>query len=163
MIHLRLVLLAFLHLLHPGVATMGDEIQVLDAVVRVVGEDPAAPVFGSREADGAAMLLWASHESGFRNEPPPLSWDARAMRSCGYWQLPCATTGRADIVTQARSWLGLLHLGARICPESPAAPLSGGCTQAAGLAGRRMQRVAVLLDRVNQDVGAEAGVVEKQK
>lgn len=160
--HLRLVLLAFLHLLHPGTGTVGDELQVLDAVVHVVGEDPAPPVFGSREADGAAMLMYASRESGFQNAPPPVSWDARAQRSCGYWQLPCSTTGRADILTQARAWLSLLHLGARLCPESPAAPLSGGCEAAHGLAGRRMQRVAVLLDRVNQDVGAEVGVAEKQ-
>lgn len=160
-VHLRLVLLAFLHVLHPTTPVLVDELQVLDAVVRVVGEDPAPPVFGSREADGAAMLLWAWHESEFRDAPPPRSWDARALRSCGVWQEPCATTGRLDVATQARAWLALLHLGARLCPESPAAPLSGGCDQAHGLAGRRMQQVAVLLDRVNRD--ADDGAAEKQK
>jgi hypothetical protein len=66
-------------------------------------------------------------------------------RSFGVWQLRSAS-GRADLSTQAHAWLALLHEGARICPASPAAPLSGGCVAARSTADRRATKARSLLE-----------------
>jgi hypothetical protein len=70
-------------------------------------------------------------------------------RSFGVWQ-ENANTGRRDVLTQARAWLYMLHEGARICPDNPAAPLSGGCRNAARIATVRVAKARQLLDTVKR-------------
>ncbi|MGH7440866.1 MAG: hypothetical protein ACRENE_34750 [Polyangiaceae bacterium] len=76
-------------------------------------------------------------------------------KSFGVWQ-ERAATGKADVLTQARAWVGLLRAGARDCPQSPAAPLSGGCNAGRHLADRRVARARALLDRIRSSPSTQS-------
>ena len=143
-IPLRALIVAIWAAIHPAAPKLLDASEIADAITTAIQEDKQPPVFGSREEDAAIMAYWALRES----------WLAKGAvgdhgRSFGVWQEP-AITGRADVLTQARAWLIVLHEGQRICPESPAAPLSGGCNVARGLANRRVARARALLAQVRQ-------------
>lgn len=90
------VVLALLSALSPG-AERAVEREVVAAI--------AAAADTSDEA--AILAVYAWHESGGRTSPPPESWDAIALVSCGAWQLRCALHGSAE--HDARTWLGLVR------------------------------------------------------
>lgn len=141
-IPLHALIVAIWAAIHPAAPKLHDASEIADAITIAVNEDKEPPVFGSREEDAAIMAYYALRES----------WLAKGAvgdggRSYGVWQEP-AITGRADVLTQARAWLVTLHEGARICPASPAAPLSGGCWAARSLANRRVARARTLLAQV---------------
>jgi hypothetical protein len=50
-------LLAFLTAVYPGAAQTGEAGAVIAAVTEAVQRDTAPPVFGSREADGAVLVV----------------------------------------------------------------------------------------------------------
>jgi hypothetical protein len=143
---LKLLVLAIWGAVHPGAPRLRDAASIADAIDAAVSSDAEPPVFGTREEDAAVMAYWALRESW-------LTADAvgDGGRSFGVWQQP-PSVGRADLRTQAHSWLGLLHEGARICPASPAAPLSGGCTAGRWLADRRATKARRLLDEARRQL-----------
>jgi len=103
-------------------------------------------VLGSLSLDAAALLMWEQHESGFQLDPKPWSWDAKAGRSVGLLQ-QAPEVGHLSAYAQVSAWLSQARHGARVCPESPLAPLSGGCSQARKLADRRLGKARELLDQ----------------
>lgn len=120
-------LILFLHLLAPDVR---PEIAVLQGI--------EAATFS--EEDAALLLTWARFESDVQVNPKPRSADAKAGKSCGPWQLPCSfVSSHPGTDEQARYWLRIRDEGARVCPEEPLAPLSGGCKRAYNLATMRRQ------------------------
>jgi hypothetical protein len=137
---LKVIVLAIWAAVHPGAPRLPDAAPIAAAIETAVSQDAEPPVFGSREEDAAVMAYYAIRESW-------LTHDAigDGGRSFGVWQLRSAS-GRADLSTQAHAWLALLHEGARICPASPAAPLSGGCVAARSTADRRAVRARSLLE-----------------
>ena len=151
-IPLRALIVAIWAAIHPAAPKLHDASEIADAITTAVNEDQQPPVFGSREEDAAMMAYWALRES----------WLAKGAvgdggRSYGVWQEP-AVTGRADVLTQARAWLVALHEGARICPASPAAPLSGGCWAARSVANRRVARARALLAQVRLSLATSGDV-----
>ena len=86
----------------------------------------------------------------------------------GPWQLHGAA-GTATLADQARTWLALLHDGARRCPASPAAIMWGGCDvrdpltggSTARLATRRVRRARELLVLAMARF-SDVGVAERQ-
>jgi hypothetical protein len=137
---LKIIVLAIWAAVHPGAPRLPDAAPIAAAIETAVSQDAQPPVFGSREEDAAVMAYYAIRESW-------LTHDAigDGGRSFGVWQLRSAS-GRADLSTQAHAWLALLHEGARICPASPAAPLSGGCIAARSTADRRATKARSLLE-----------------
>lgn len=139
---LTATILVLWRLWYPGAERMKAAPTIAAAIALVVLEDGAeAPVYGSHAEDAAVMAVYALRESWLRDG---LAGDDG--RSWGVWQQP-AYVGKADIVTQARAWLQTLHYAAEICPESPAAPQSGGCQQARRVADRRVRKARELLAR----------------
>jgi hypothetical protein len=136
---LKTIILAIWAAVHPAAPRLADASKIADAITTVVSQETELPVFGTAEDDAAVMAYYALRESWLRNG---LIGDGG--RSFGVWQEPPAT-GRADLLTQARAWFRLLREGARICPDSPAAPLSGGCVAARKVADRRVRRARELL------------------
>jgi hypothetical protein len=136
---LKTLVLAIWAAVHPQAPKLADAPEIAAAIETVITQDPAPPVYGSREEDAAVMAYYALRESWLRKRAV-----GDGGRSFGVWQ-ENATTGRADILTQARAWLFLLHEGERICPANPAAPLSGGCAAAALISARRVARARELL------------------
>jgi hypothetical protein len=136
---LKVMILALWAAIHPAAPKLHDAPLIAEAIETAVMSDAEPPVFGSREEDAAVMAYYALRESW-------LSKDAvgDGGLSFGVWQQK-SLAGRADVATQAKSWLSLLHEGAPICPASPAAPLSGGCSEARALADRRVKRAKALL------------------
>jgi hypothetical protein len=126
--------------IHPQLPVSGDAAEIASAIVTVVLEDgDRSPVTGSHALDAAAMAYWAACESTLRLG----AFHAHAVspgdhRSAGAWQLG-PEWGQRSALEQARAWLYLLRAGAKVCPESPASPLSGGCQRARKLADRRME------------------------
>jgi hypothetical protein len=137
---LKIIVLAIWAAVHPAAPRLPDAAPIAAAIETAVSQDAEPPVFGSREEDAAVMAYYAIRESW-------LTHDAigDGGRSFGVWQLRSAS-GRADLSTQAHAWLSLLHEGARICPASPAAPLSGGCVAARSTADRRATKARSLLE-----------------
>jgi hypothetical protein len=137
---LKALVLAIWAAIHPSAPKLPDAPEIASAIEVVITQDKEPPVFGSREEDAAVMAYYALRESWLRKHAV-----GDGGRSFGVWQ-ENEKTGRADIITQARAWLYMLHEGARICPDNPAAPLSGGCTAAARMAARRVEKARQLLD-----------------
>ncbi len=148
---LKILVLAVWSAIHPAAPKLVDAPEIATAIATVVSEDPEPPVFGSREEDAAVMAYYALKESWLRKGVV-----GDNGRSFGVWQEP-ETTGKADVLTQARAWVAVLREGARLCPASPAAPLSGGCVAARKVADRRVKRARALLDMAKiQLAGASA-------
>ncbi len=146
---LKLLVLALWGAVHPGAPHLRDAASIAAAIDVAVSADAEPPVFGSREQDAAVMAYWALRESWLTRDAV-----GDGGRSWGVWQQPAAV-GRADLATQARAWLALLHEGARICPQSPAAPLSGGCAAGRSLADKRASKALRLLDEARKAVALE--------
>ena len=147
---LKILVLAVWTAIHPAAPKLVDAPEIATAIATVVSQDPQPPVFGSREEDAAVMAYYALRESWLRKGVV-----GDHGKSFGVWQEPEAT-GKADVLTQARAWVAVLREGARLCPESPAAPLSGGCVAARKLADRRVKRARALLDTAKQAIAASA-------
>jgi hypothetical protein len=147
---LKILVLAVWTAIHPAAPKLLDAPEIAEAIATVITEDPAPPVFGSREEDAAVMAYYALRESWLRKGVV-----GDNGRSFGVWQEPEAT-GRKDVLTQARAWVAVLREGARLCPASPAAPLSGGCVAARKVADRRVTRARALLETARQSL-ASAG------
>jgi len=137
---LKIIVLAIWAAVHPAAPKLPDAAPIAAAIETAVTQDAEPPVFGSREEDAAVMAYYALRESWLTHDAV-----GDGGLSFGVWQLRSAS-GRADLTTQARAWLALLHEGARICPASPAAPLSGGCVAARTTADRRAVRAKSLLE-----------------
>jgi hypothetical protein len=146
---LKILVFAVWSAIHPQAPKMKDAPEIAQAIVTVVSEDPLPPVFGSREEDAAVMAYYALRESWLRKNAV-----GDNGRSFGVWQQP-ERVGKGDVISQARAWVAVLREGARLCPDSPAAPLSGGCREARKLADRRVRRARVLLDTAKQSLAAE--------
>jgi hypothetical protein len=146
---LKILVLAIWSAIHPAAPRLHDARQIAAAIETAVSQDPEPPVFGSREEDAAVMAYYALRESWLNKDAI-----GDGGRSFGAWQQRNAA-GRADLGTQARAWLALLHEGARICPESPAAPLSGGCSVARSTADRRANKARELLEEAKRTVATE--------
>jgi hypothetical protein len=147
---LTIIVLAIWAAVHPGAARLPDAAPIAAAIDAAVSRDGEPPVFGSREEDAAVMAYYALRESWLSHNAV-----GDGGRSFGVWQQRSAS-GRGDLPTQARAWLALLHEGARVCPASPAAPLSGGCVAARSTADRRAIRARSLLESAKQALGQAA-------
>ncbi len=140
---LRALCIAVWAAMGPGSGTP-DAPEIAEAIATSVLEQDA-PTLESLDADAAVLAVFARGESGLRRAPRPESWDAVAHVSCGVWQQRCAWLA-PSILGQARAEIELLRRGAVLCPESPAAPLSGGCHGAGRrLADGRVTRARALL------------------
>jgi hypothetical protein len=139
---IRTLVFAIWSAVHPLAPRSGDAAEIAAAIATIVGADPLPPVFGSREEDVAVMAYYALRESWLRKNAV-----GDHGRSFGVWQEQ-SSAGTADVLTQARAWRALLRDGARECPKSPAAPLSGGCRAGRRLADRRVARARALLKEV---------------
>ena len=144
---LKLLVLTIWGAIHPAAPHLHDASLIAEAIDAAVTHDAEPPVFGSRDEDAAIMAYYALRESWLSSGAV-----GDGGRSFGVWQMRSAS-GRADLGTQARAWLSLLHEGARICPASPAAPLSGGCTAARSTADRRATRAHLLLEAAKKTLG----------
>jgi hypothetical protein len=137
---LRAVVVATWSFLSPTAGNAPDAPDIADAIATAVAGD-ADPLYGSANVEAAVMAQWAWHESRLSTHPKAFSWDAHAGVSCGAFQERCATLP-PTLLGQAVAWLALAHDGARTCPASPLAPLSGGCGgMARRLADRRVAEV----------------------
>jgi hypothetical protein len=134
-----------------------DADPIADAIVAAVMADAGnAPALGSHALDAVTMALWSEHESHLQREPRPVSWDARALVSCGPWQIRCDLARSHSVGWQARYWLAYLHHGARVCPDSPAAPLSSGsCHRGRALADWRVSRARAVLSALLRQLGQD--------
>jgi hypothetical protein len=145
---IKALVLAIWAAIHPSAPKLPDAPEIATAIEVVITEDNLPPVFGSREDDAAVMAYYALRESSLRKHAV-----GDGGRSFGVWQ-ENEKTGRADVLTQARAWLYMLHEGARICPDNPAAPLSGGCTAASRIAARRVAKARELLAAAKRALAA---------
>jgi hypothetical protein len=131
--HFVALALAVWATVHPRAPRLRDAPAIARAWAQAIDEDKREPVFGSKDRDCAVGAYYAIRESWL---------NATAIgdggKSRGAWQEQ-SPAGRADLLTQARAWRELLHEGARVCPASPAAPLSGGCEEGRKLADRRVR------------------------
>jgi hypothetical protein len=127
-----------------------------DAIVTAAMED-AARGYVDSAFEAAALAFWSAKESGNEENPKAQSRDAAAGQSCGPWQEECATLPRT-LLGQARKWLWLAHRGAAICPESPLAPLSGGCRAGRVIAETRLHRMREILNGRSTDAIALRGL-----
>jgi hypothetical protein len=145
---LKALVLAIWAAIHPSAPKLPDAPEIATAIETVITQDSQPPVFGSREEDAAVMAYYALRESWLRKHAV-----GDGGRSFGVWQ-ENEKTGRADVLTQARAWLYMLHAGARICPDNPAAPLSGGCKAASRMAARRVAKARELLEVAKRALSA---------
>jgi hypothetical protein len=93
---LRNLVLAILASLQPG-ADRATDSRVVDAIAEAGRNATLEEV--------ALLTTYAWFESAGRVDPTPASWDARAGKSCGPWQEPCAAVRRLTLVGQAQFWL----------------------------------------------------------
>jgi hypothetical protein len=135
-----MLVLAVWRAFHPGLERAPTALPLARAIAQAVAED-SAPVWPMPE-EAAIVALWAVKESWLA--PNAVGDHGQAF---GYLQLHSAA-GRGTELEQVRGWLALLREGARICPESPAAPLSGSCMGARALADRRVERATELLGAI---------------
>ncbi len=145
---LKILVFAVWTAIHPAAPKLVDAPEIAAAIATVVSEDPAPPVFGGREEDAAVMAYYALRESWLRKGVV-----GDHGKSFGVWQEP-ESTGKADVLTQARAWVAVLREGARLCPASPAAPLSGGCVAARKVADRRVKKALALLETAKQSLAS---------
>jgi hypothetical protein len=133
---------------HPRAPRLADAPAIARAWAQAVDEDTRPPVFGSKDRDCAIGAYWALRESWLNAHAV-----GDAGKSHGAWQEQTAA-GKADLLTQARAWRDLLRAGARVCPASPAAPLSGGCEpghKGRKLADRRVRNALRALDEARAE------------
>ncbi len=146
---LRLLVLAVWASINPMLPRTADAPAIATAIATAIAEDSARPpVFTSHDEDAAVMAYWAFRESSLR-----MHVTGDGGKSFGFLQQRSAAA-HGDALTQARSWLRLLHEGKRMCTASEGAPgaiLWGGCAlrvkqgTTADLAEARLTRARELL------------------
>lgn len=126
----------------------GEQVVAEGLVDAVLERSEKAPALGSHDEDLAAGAYWAWFESRGRLKPghwvDPRTGKQVDRKAFGPWQthhLGPDATAKA----YARDFLWQLREGAKICPVSPAAPLSGSCHLARRLADRRLKKARELL------------------
>lgn len=127
--------------LHPAAPRQAHAAEIANAISYAVEHD-ASHVWGHDE-DAAVLAAYALAESWLN---PGAVGDGG--RSWGVWQQRRAVGG-ADVQTQAVGALRHMHEGQAVCPESPAAPFSGGCVEARTVADRRVRRALGILSRLH--------------
>lgn len=158
---LRALCFAVWSAMTPSYAHAGDAAMIANAIAQAVVEDGAnAPVMSSHAEDAALMAVYAARESNLDVGAMHRPVNARDHESAGPWQLGLEWRSR-PLAQQGKAWLYILREGARICPTSPAAPLSGGCRAARGLAERRTtegrELLAVALQSFQPTASAGSG------
>jgi hypothetical protein len=118
MTNLTLFAFAFLKAASPGMEKDVNAQEVVRASVAVVSND-ANPVFGSSVKELSVMLYYALKESWL-----VIHAVGDGGKSFGVWQQQ-SEDGKADIDTQARSWLFKLHYNATQQPNHPTWPFHG--------------------------------------
>jgi hypothetical protein len=104
---LTLILMVFALLPHHHAP---EEMRIAKAIDSAIQDDAlSAPATSSHNLDATLMALVAWHESRIAEHPMPVSWDSKAGRVCGVWQLSCTFAAHASIEEQAREWLRQLH------------------------------------------------------
>lgn len=150
------LVLAIWAAIHPGLDKLGAAPEIANAISVIVEQDAdKAPVYGSHAEDAAIMAYWAYRESTLNTRAVGDGGVAH-----GVWQLHSAC-GNASVLQQARCWMSMLREGKRICPDAPAAPLSGGCRQARKLVDRRVPFVRYLLRTALAKLAPEQPVDEE--
>jgi hypothetical protein len=149
--HAELVAIALRLWAAMGAPHPTDGPAIADAIATVIEGDRCPAVFATHLEDLAVMAKYAKDESDVRAHPghwvDPRTGKAVDPIAQGPWQThrlgPDATP-----LEYARDWLAQLHDGARVCPASPLAPLSGSCLLARPLADRRAKKARELLAQV---------------
>jgi hypothetical protein len=143
---LRAVVFGVWAIVHPGPLPPDADPIATALVEATIARADEAPALGSHALDLATMAFWAEHESRLHLEPVAVSEDARAGQSCGILQEDCTFVRMHSLKEQAERWLQLLRWGARVCPSSPAAPLSSGrCSRGRRLADWRTGEARAVL------------------
>lgn len=83
--------------------------EIADAIAQAVEE---AHVFDA-ELVAASMAVSSWYESSNRIVPTPESWDSKAGRVCGPWQIRCGIA--QTTLGQARAWIWLVVHGGLSC------------------------------------------------
>jgi len=157
---LRLLVIAVWASINPALPHTHDAPQIATAIATAVAQDSGnPPVFTSHAEDAAVMAYWAYRESSLR-----LHVTGDGGKSFGFLQIRSPAAHR-DAITQARSWLYMLHQGKRMCTASEGAPgaiMWGGCAlrvkrwTTADLAEGRLTRARELLMSVLETGGVRA-------
>jgi hypothetical protein len=142
--HLKALCFAVWAAFNPHAVFSKHSEALADAIATATLFDPS-PTFGSAEPEAAVAARYAVEESWLHLRAVGDSGQAH-----GAFQLH-TPAGRGSAQEQAEGWLTMLHDGAVLCPESPAAPLSGGCHRARKLADRRVKAAFEVLQRVETD------------
>lgn len=129
----------------PGADKLRDAREIATAIAYAVANEPA-PVLASAEEDAAALVVWSWRESSFTRHA--VGDRGMASPALGAWQIHAGPLIAFDLKAAAAYELKLAREGARVCPEQPFAPLSGGCRAARRLADRRVAWARKLLDLV---------------
>jgi len=95
---LKALVFAALALIHPQAPKYADK-SVVDAIA-VACADEASP-----RTCALTATVWAWHESNFQRHPRPYSWDAKAGRAVGPFQLLASVADGMTVLQQAREWL----------------------------------------------------------
>jgi hypothetical protein len=114
--------------LHPGARETGQAATVVNAVARVVAQDPLPSGWGPDDAS-ATLVSLAWHESRLgANMIGPAKCDSHGdCHAYGIWQAEHRPDLAKDPVAAARYAYSLIRDGVRTCPWSPLAPHAGGC------------------------------------
>jgi len=130
------LLVAVLALLPHSMTRSRDATAIVGAIEQATGED-AARGYADAPLEAATMLLFARDESGLRLHPKPQSWDSKAHRVCGPWQLACTfVEAHPSPVDQAREWTRLVHSCGLSCVSPDANHARQRLVAAWGLVGR---------------------------
>lgn len=110
-------------------------VDVLGAIARHAPDEDAARL----------MVVWAAHESGFSNNPAPMSADSLAGKSRCFLQVQAI--GPLTLDECAARWVNALQAGEKMCGSRAGALKmisSGYCDRAGSLVARRMLEAILL-------------------
>ncbi len=161
MTHLQAIVFGVWAMLSPKQPLGPDAPAVADAIEYAVSTSETPPVTGSVDGDAALQATYAYLESGVREHPKALSWDARGHVSCGVWQMPCKVVAVRSLRQQAGWWLYTMKQAVRLCPDAPGADMCGSCHAALPrrMAIYRWRKAAEVLRKVRTSLGASQGAL----
>jgi hypothetical protein len=118
-----------------------DAEAIADALVSAtIQRSHEAPALGSPAMDLVTAAVWVENESRISTHPHEESWDSKGGISCGMLQMRCEFVRTHSLRDQASRWLQMARWGAKVCTESPLAPLSSGsCHRGRRLSSGRIQ------------------------
>ena len=89
-----------------------EELAIAEAIEGAVQGDAEGPALTtSHDEDAVLLVVYAWHESGFSERPRAVSWDAKAGRSLGVWQMQRQAVLGHSLEEQAATWLRWAHEG----------------------------------------------------